>query len=107
MLRRQTLIQLTAHGDSDWEGCPTTGGSLYGYRIMLGRSQISQKTKKQAIVSTSSTKAEHRVMAIVTTEPLRVRSILRSLGAFHAQLIQLFGDSKAVLYTDENLILHE
>lgn len=55
-------LTLTAYYDANWGPCPLTRRSVTGYAILLGNSLISWKTKKQAVISCSSTEAEYRYM---------------------------------------------
>lgn len=48
---------------------PLTCRSFTGWFVFLGHSPITWKTKKQHIVSRSSTEAEYRFMASITCEP--------------------------------------
>jgi hypothetical protein len=51
-------LQLHAYSDSTWASDPTDRRSITGYCILLGSSPIAWKSKKQAVVSRSSTEAE-------------------------------------------------
>ena len=59
---------LNAFVDADWATCPDTRRSVTGFCIYIGKSLVSCKSKKQQIVSRSSTEAEYRGMAQVTCE---------------------------------------
>ena len=50
-------LQLHAYSDSTWASDPTDRRSITGYCILLGSSPLAWKSKKQAVVSRSSTEA--------------------------------------------------
>jgi len=106
-LKASSEMKLSGFCDSDWGVCPLSRRSLTGYFVQLSESPISWKTKKQAIVSRSSTEAEHRSMVVATSELVRLRSLLASLGVFLHQPMQLFCDSQAALHIAKNPVFHE
>nr|GEV80669.1 reverse transcriptase, RNA-dependent DNA polymerase [Tanacetum cinerariifolium] len=61
-------IDLKAYPDADWARCTDIRRSITGYCVFMCRSMVSWKIKKQNTISKSSTKAEHRTLAYVTSE---------------------------------------
>ncbi|KAJ1704358.1 hypothetical protein LUZ63_004137 [Rhynchospora breviuscula] len=107
LLRADSDLKLYAYCDSDWAACPLTRCSLTGYFILLGRSPISWKTKKQHTVSRSSAEAEYRSMAAAACELTWLRSLLNFLGVTHQEPVKLFCDSQAALHIAANPVFHE
>lgn len=73
----QQSLRLTSFSDADWASCIMSRRSLTSYFIFLGHSLLSWKTKKQSIVSKSSTKAEYISMVATTCELLWLSYILQ------------------------------
>jgi hypothetical protein len=59
-------LELHTYSDADWADDPTYRKSTTSFCIFLGDFVISWKSKKQDIVSPSSTEAEYRAMATTT-----------------------------------------
>ncbi|CAH9105159.1 unnamed protein product [Cuscuta europaea] len=79
---------LQAYSDADWPGCPDSSRSTSGFGIFWGPNLVSWKSKKQPIVSGSSTEAKCWAIAYTVRDTLHIRSILFELGIpiRHAQL---------------------
>ena len=57
-------LELRAYSDADWDGDRHDRKSTTGFCVFLGESLISWKSKKQDVVSRSSTEAEYRAMGL-------------------------------------------
>ena len=99
-------LQLQAYCDSDWASCPMTRRSVTGYLLKLGPASVSWKTKKQATVSRSSSEAEYRAMANVTSEVVWTRNLLKFLG-ISVPSVHLYCDNLAALHIANNPVYHE
>ena len=58
----KSSLVLSGFSDADWAGDPTDKRSTTGYCFYLGDALISWRSKKQSVVSRSSTKSEYRAL---------------------------------------------
>lgn len=72
---------------------------------MLGHSSVSWKSKKQPIVSKSSTKAEYQALSSAASEITWFVRLLTDLGMTNLQ--PLFCDNKSAIHLAHNPIMHE
>ena len=68
LLSSTSSLELCANSDIDYGSDPIDRKSVTGFCIFLGDSPISWKSKKQPIISLSSTEAEFQAMASTTKE---------------------------------------
>lgn len=99
-------ILLLASCDSDWTGCPKSRRSVIYFCIHLRGSLISWKSKKQHIVSLSSTEAEYKAMSKVVAELAWVVKLLVDLVIPLAAPVPLICDSQAAIHIAKNPVFH-
>ncbi|XP_050919051.1 uncharacterized mitochondrial protein AtMg00810-like [Lathyrus oleraceus] len=76
------ITKLISYTDADWDGCPDTRHSTYGYCIFLGDDLISWSSKRQPTLSCSSVEAKYKGVANVVSESCWIHNLLMELH-FH------------------------
>ncbi|XP_071694263.1 uncharacterized mitochondrial protein AtMg00810-like [Rutidosis leptorrhynchoides] len=99
-------LTLSAFCDSDWANCPTSRRSITGYCIFLGSCLISWQSKKQKVVSRSSTEAEYRALADCTCELTWLKSLLHDFQVPCQQPIPIYCDNASAIALASNPIQH-
>lgn len=103
---KQNGIHLHGFSDSNWGGDAIDRCSTTGYSIFHGSNLISWISKKQRIVSRSSTEAEYRAVANTTSELAWIESLLREIGFSLAATPTLWCDNLSTTYLTSNPIFH-
>src|SRR4051812_43157424 len=88
-------LTLRAYSDAGWADDPDTHRSITRYCIFLGTSLISWRSKKQEVVSGSSTEAEYLAMANSILEIHWLRDFLSDIGIFVETPIPMYCDNKS------------
>uniref|UniRef100_A0A2N9J2S0 Reverse transcriptase Ty1/copia-type domain-containing protein n=1 Tax=Fagus sylvatica TaxID=28930 RepID=A0A2N9J2S0_FAGSY len=102
-----STLDLCAYSDADWAGDPTDRRSTIGFCFFLGDSLISWRSKKQHIVSRSSTEAEYRALADTTSELLALRWLLEDMGLTHSSPTVIHCDNRSAIQIAHNDVFHE
>jgi len=105
LLHRNSNNTLQAYSDADWARCSDDRRSTGANCVYLGSNLISWSSRKQPIVSRSSTEAEYKVVVNATAELLWIRALLQELGIVHSTPI-LWCDNIGATYMSVNPVFH-
>ena len=75
--------------------------------MFIGGNLISWKSKKQDVVTKSSTEAEYRAIALATRELIWLKHLLQELRFRKGEQMKLICDNQAALHISSNPIFHE
>ncbi|XP_060969457.1 uncharacterized mitochondrial protein AtMg00810-like [Cannabis sativa] len=62
-IKHSDRLSITGYSDADWACSPDDRRSLAGYCVYLGETLVSWSSKKQSVISRSSTESEYRALA--------------------------------------------
>ncbi|TYK06346.1 putative mitochondrial protein [Cucumis melo var. makuwa] len=103
----QSSLVLFGYSDADWVGDPTDRRSTAGYCFYLGDSLISWRSKKQSVVSRSSTESEYHALADTTAELLWLRWLVADMGVPQQGPTLLHCDNRSAIQIAHNDVFHE
>ncbi|GKD24502.1 retrovirus-related pol polyprotein from transposon RE1 [Tanacetum coccineum] len=98
--------QLQTYCDSDWVACPITRRSVTEPAIFLGKCLISWSSKKQSVVSRSSTEAEYKALADCTCEITWLKCLLKDLHINLTNPTTIYCDNASTIALASNPIQH-
>ncbi|XP_045792016.1 secreted RxLR effector protein 161-like [Trifolium pratense] len=99
-------LELVGWSDSDYAGDLNDRKSTFGYVFMLGLVAISWSSKKQAIVTMSTTEAEYVAAASCASQCIWLRNILEHLTHNQIGSTRIFCDNSFTIKLSKNLIMH-
>jgi hypothetical protein len=92
-------LKLCAYSDDDYGSDPIYRKFVTGFCIFLGDSFISWKSKKQFIVSQSSTEVEYCVMTSTTKEIVWLRWLLADMEVLFSHPTLMYCDNQSSITT--------
>jgi len=98
-------LTLRCFADADWGSDPSDRKSTLGFCIYLGSNLVTWSSKKQAVVSRSTTEAEFRSIAFATTELSWIVSLLKELS-LSPLAPTIYSDNLGAVLLTANPIFH-
>ena len=104
--RRDGEEELVGFVDSDYAGDEDDRKSTSGYTFMIGGGAVSWSSKKQPIVTLSTTEAEYVSAANGATQAIWLRNVLEEIGFNQKSSTVLFCDNSSAIKLSKNPVLH-
>lgn len=100
-------VDVLGYTDSDWGGKGDRRRSTSGYFTFVGGNLVTWKSKKQKVVSLSSTEAEYRAMVKGMCELLWLKRLMGELGFSSEKPMKLYCDNQSAIKIAENPVQHD
>lgn len=104
--RKGVQGQLTGYVDSDFAGDPDDRKSTTGYIFMFGTGAIAWSSKKQPIVTLSSTEAEYVAATSGACQAVWLQRILAHMKAEQKEATILYCDNSSAIKLSKNPVFH-
>jgi len=99
-------IKLVAYTDSDYAGDIDDRKSTSGFVFSLGTGAVSWSSKKQPIVTLSTTESEYIAATSCACQCIWIMRILETIGFKEQKLILILCDSNSAIKLSENPVFH-
>ncbi|KAK5783319.1 hypothetical protein PVK06_037827 [Gossypium arboreum] len=97
---------LVCYSDADWASSVEDRRSTIGHVIYLGPNPVARCSKKQEVVSQSSSETEYRSLANCVLELLWVKQLLGEVGMLVVQSLVVWCDNKSTVSMAANPTHH-
>lgn len=104
--KRRGDEMLLAYTDSDYAGDVNDRKSTSGYIFSLSGGAVSWTSKKQPVVTLSTTEAEYIAAVTCATQGIWMRRVLDKLGHFQNCCITILCDNSSTIKLSRNPVLH-
>lgn len=105
MYKRESS-DLIAYTDSDYAGDLNDRKSTSGYVFLLSSGAVSWLSKKQPIVTLSTTEAEFVAAAGCASQAVWMRRITGKLGCVHDKATVIYCDNSSTIKLSKNSVMH-
>ena len=104
--KRGAENNLKAYTDSDYAGDVEDRRSTSGYVFFIGDGAVAWSSKKQPIVTLSTTEAEYVAAAACACHCIWMKKVLISLGSSSCECIKILCDNSSTIKLSRNPVLH-
>ena len=105
--RKTGKIDLVLYTDSDFAGSRVDCRSTTGYCTFLGGNLVTWRSKKQSLISKSSTEAKFRAMSKGIDEVMWIRNLLDELKISYIKPIDICCDNKSAICIAHDPVYHD
>ena len=98
--------ELIGFTDSDYAGCVEDRKSTTGYAFILSDAAVAWSSRKQAIVTLSTTEAEFVAAATSTCQLIWMKRILKRIGYAGSSSPVIFCDNSSAIKLSKNPVMH-
>ena len=98
--------KLLAYTDSDYAGDIEDRKSTSGYVFLMNSGAVSWCSKKQPIVTLSTTEAEFVAAAICTCQAIWIKRVLKELNYSDEECTHIWCDNSSTIKLSKNPVLH-
>lgn len=104
--RRGGVGELQVYTDSDFAGDVESGKSISGYMFMMDNAAVAWLSKKQPIVTLSTTEAEYVAASVCACQAIWFKRILGELGSELEGSTIIFCDNTSTIKLAKNPVFH-
>ncbi len=94
VFRKTNNFELKMYVDADWANCPSSRKSFSGYCTFLSSNLIQWCTRKQSLVSLSTSDAEIIALCDATCSALSIFNLLKDLDMCFKHSVSIFEDNE-------------
>ncbi|GAU51364.1 hypothetical protein TSUD_383580 [Trifolium subterraneum] len=105
-IKPSTDLDITGYSDADWATSIDDRKSVAGQCVFLGETLVSWSSRKQKVVSRSSTESEYRALADLAAEITWVSSLLQELKLPQLRKPVLWCDNLSAKALASNPVMH-
>jgi hypothetical protein len=106
LYKKGSQAELIAYSDSDYGGDVDDRKSTSGYVFMMGSGAVSWSSRKQPIVTLSTTEAEFIAAAHCVCQGIWLKRILECIGLEQRKCLTVLCDNSSTIKLSKNLVLH-